>query len=73
MVFLIYFDIPVTKMKSTITSLTLNLGPNLPFLALNRLKRAFFEINRQNKAEKLSTYGEMVFLIYFDIPVTKIK
>ena len=51
----------------------LNLGPNPPFLAQFQLKRELFEINRRNKAEKSSTYGEIVFLTNFDIPVTKIK
>ena len=73
MVFLTYFGIPVTKIKSTITSPTLNLGPNPPFLAQFRLKRAFFEINRRNKAEKSSTYDEILFITNIDIPVTKIK
>ena len=60
-------------MKLTITSPTLKFGPNLPFLAQYRLKREFFEKSRRNKAGKSSTYDEMVFLTYFDIPMTKMK
>ena len=63
----------MTDKTSIIIIPILNLGQNPPFLDQIRLKRAFFEINRQNKAEKSSTYDEIVFLTNFDIPVTKIK
>ena len=63
----------MTDKTSIIIIPILNLGQNPPFLDQIRLKRAFFEINRRNKAEKSSTYGGIVFLTNFDIPVTKIK
>ena len=63
----------LTDKTSIIISPILNLGPNPPFLAEFRLKREFFEINRRNKAETSSTYGEIVFLTNFNIRVTKIK
>ena len=63
----------MTDKTSIIIIPILNLGQNPPFLDQIRLKRAFFEINRRNKAEKSSTYGEILFLTNFDIPVTKIK
>ena len=72
-VFLTNIDIPVTKIKSTITSPTLNLAPNSPFLAKFRLKRAFFEINRWNKDEKSCKYGDIVFLRNSDVCGTDIR